>query len=90
MGKGIIGTVTLLGTVAFAIPVAMLGVQKIGAGNTTLGAAFVGFAILMVLVEEHIMTPGDIPGEIASRTADRVTKTDDSEETAVAEKTDGE
>lgn len=90
MGKGIIGTVTLLGTVAFAIPVALFGLQKLGQGDTTLGVAFVAFAILMVLVEEHIMTPGDIPAEIASRTVGKVAKTDDGEETTLPEESDGE
>jgi len=72
MGKGIIGTLGLLGTLVFAIPVAMLGVDFLASGQSTLGLAFVAVAVLMVAVEEYITTPTDIPGAIAARTVDRV------------------
>lgn len=80
MGKGIIGTVQLAVTLAFAIPVAMFGADLLLRGQTTFGAAALGIAVLMVALEEYLTTPGDIPGKAAERAAGAVVKTDDEEE----------
>jgi len=77
---GIIGTIQLAGTLVLALPVGLLGVEKLLAGQTAVGAAFVGVAALMVALEEYLTTPGDVPGSIAQKTLGKVAKTHDDEE----------
>lgn len=80
MARSIIGTVQLAVTLAFAIPVAMFGVDLLVRGQTVWGAAAFGIAVLMVGLEEYLTTPGDIPGAVAKRATGAVVKTDDEEE----------
>jgi len=77
---GIIGTIQLAGTLVLALPVGLLGVEKLLAGQTAVGAAFVGVAALMVALEEYLTTPGDVPGSVARKTLGKVAKTPDEEE----------
>lgn len=67
MARSILGTVGLALTLAFAIPVALLGLDFLVRGRTLEGAAFLGIAALMVAVEEYVTTPTDIPGMVAGR-----------------------
>ncbi|MFC6836620.1 DUF7533 family protein [Halomarina ordinaria] len=67
MARGIIGTLQLAVAVAFAAPVALLGLSFLRGGDTLLGAGFLAFAVLMILVEEYLTTPQDVPGKVAEK-----------------------
>ena len=77
--SSITGLFGLAITLAFAIPVAMLGVQFLGDGNTVVGAGFLGIAALMVLVNEYVASPGDIPGMLAGKVVGSVAKEPETE-----------
>jgi len=79
MDRGIVGTVQLAATLVFAIPVAMFGLDFLLQGRTLMGAAAVGVAVLMVVMEEYLTTPGDVPGKAAEKVVGTVAKTDDEE-----------
>jgi hypothetical protein len=73
MAKGILGTIGLALTLAFAIPVALLGLQFLALdGQPILGVAFLAIAVLMVAVEEYLTTPTDVPGMILGKTVSTV------------------
>jgi len=80
MARGIVGLVGLAATLVFALPIAYLGVDMLASGRTLLGAAFLGLAALMVAIEEHLTTPGDIPGKLAERTIGAVATEPDADE----------
>jgi hypothetical protein len=67
MARSILGTVGLALTLAFAIPVAYLGVEFLLDGKTNQGLLFLGLAVLMVGIQEYVTTPMDLPGEIAGK-----------------------
>jgi hypothetical protein len=80
MTKSIIDTVTLALTLVFAIPVGLMGGNFLLSGQTILGSVFVVIAVLMVLVEEYLTTPTDLPGMAAKRVVGTVAKTEDETE----------
>lgn len=67
MARSILGTVGLALTLAFAIPVALLGADFLLSGRTNQGLLFLGIAVLMIAIEEYVTTPTDIPGMVAGR-----------------------
>jgi hypothetical protein len=77
---GIIRTVQLVATLAFALPVGLLGVQFLLTGRTLFGIALVGVAVLMVVLEEYVTTPTDAPAEAAETVVGAVVKDEDSEQ----------
>lgn len=77
MARSILGTVGLAVTLAFAIPIGLLGVDKLVGGETVVGGAFLGLALLMVLIEEYLTTPMDLPGKVAEKTVGAVVKEPD-------------
>ncbi|UPM42560.1 DUF7533 family protein [Halocatena salina] len=77
MPKGIIDTITLAITVAFALPVGMFGVQFLLSEQLLLGSVFIGIAALMIIAEEYITTPSDLPAIAAQRVVGSITTTDD-------------
>lgn len=68
------GTIGLAGTLLFAIPVVLIGVEKLIAGETTLGAVFLGIAALMVGLQQFLTTPADLPGSLVSKVVGVVAK----------------
>jgi hypothetical protein len=73
MAKGVLGTIGLALTLAFAIPVALLGLQFLALdGQPVPGVAFLAIAVLMVAVEEYLTTPTDVPGMILGKTVSTV------------------
>lgn len=74
MGKGIIGMIGLAVTLAFALPIALFGLDRLVGGETVIGAAALGIAVLMVVLEEYLTTPSDIPGKAAEKVAETVVK----------------
>lgn len=79
MARSLIGWVGLGGTLIFALPAALLGVEFIIRGRTAGGVALVVAGALMIGFERYITTPGDLPGMVADQTVGRLTKTDDEE-----------
>ena len=79
MGRGILGLVGLAVTLAFAIPVGLLGLDMLTRGNTLLGGGFLAFAVLMVVLQEYLTTPGDVPGRVAGRLVGSVAKEPESD-----------
>lgn len=69
MPKGIIDTITFAITFAFALPVGLFGIQFLLSDQFVLGGVFVALAVLMVVVEEYITTPSDLPAIAAQRVA---------------------
>ena len=81
-GRGIVGTLKLAATLAFAIPVALMAVSFLLGGQQLLGAVFLAIAVLMVAVEEYLATP--TPTDVAGEAAESVV------ETVVEEPDDGD
>jgi hypothetical protein len=80
MARSIIGTAKLLAVLAFAIPAAVAGIDLFFKGERTIGAGLVVVAILMVAVEEYIMTPDDLPGKVAGKAVETVIKEPDEDD----------
>ncbi|WP_049971723.1 DUF7533 family protein [Haladaptatus cibarius] len=79
MKLGILDTVSLAATLVFALPIGLLGIERLIAGQTLLGGAFVAIAVLMVFLREWLTTPEDIPASAAKKVVGTVAKTDDDE-----------
>lgn len=80
MKLGILDTVSLAATLVFALPIALFGIDRIVAGQTLLGGAFVAIGVLMVLLREKLTTPSDVPASAAQKVVGKIAKTDDDEE----------
>jgi len=80
MPRGILDTVGLAATLVFAIPVGLLGVNLLVDGRYLLGGGFLGVAALMVLLQEYVTAPTDLPAKAAEKAAGTVVKTEDDEE----------
>ena len=76
---GILNTLGLLVTLAFALPVGLLGVNLLVSGRTGMGLALCGVALLMVALKQYVMTPDDVPTAAAEKAAGAVVKDDESE-----------
>lgn len=78
---GIIDTVKLAGTLVFAIPAAIAGLEfLLVRGETTTGAVLLVLAVTLVIVQQRVTLPSDVPGLVAKRIAGSVAE-DDSDET---------
>lgn len=80
MANSIIDTITLALTLVFAIPVALLGGNFLLSGQTILGSVFVVLAVLMVVIEEYLTSPADIPGMAAKKAVGVIVKTEENED----------
>jgi hypothetical protein len=76
-GRGIVGTLKLAATLAFAIPVALMAASFLLEGRQLLGAVFLAIAVLMVTVEEYLATPTDVAGEATKQVVDTVVEEPD-------------
>ncbi|MEF8756916.1 MAG: hypothetical protein V5A23_05645 [Halobacteriales archaeon] len=79
MARGIFELAGLAATLALAAPAALLGVEWLVAGRP-LGLVFLSLAALMVVVEEHLVGPQDLPGRIVERVVGRVVETPEEQE----------
>jgi len=77
MFRGILDIVGLAATLVFALPVGIAGLALLGRGDVPLGVGLVAAAFLMVLVQEYLTTPGDIPELIVSSVAGVLLPNDD-------------
>lgn len=73
---GIIGMAKFAATLAFALPVALYGLQRVLAGHD-LGWAFVGLAVLMLAAERYVTTPFDAPERAAEEATAAVVPDED-------------
>jgi hypothetical protein len=80
MAKSIIDTVTLALTLVFAIPVGLMGGNFLLSGRILLGSVFIALAVLMVVFEEYLTSPTDLPGMAAQRVVGTIAKTEDETE----------
>jgi len=81
MARSLFGLVGLGATLIFALPAAMLGLDYLLLqGRPTAGAGLIVIAILMIVVEEHITTPMDLPTMVADRTVGKLASTPDDDE----------
>jgi len=60
------------GSLVFAIPLAIYGLEQLLAGASMLGAAALIVAALMVILPQYLTTPDDLPGRAADEALDRV------------------
>lgn len=72
---GIMGTIQLAATLVFALPIGLFGVQMLLDGKAIMGAGFVTIGVLMVVLEEYLTTPTDIPSSIAEKAVGKAVKT---------------
>jgi len=86
MARGILETIGLAATLVLAIPIALFGAEHLVRGELVAGVAYVGIAVGLVLVEQYLTTPTDVPGKVAEETVGKVVKTEESD----PEKTEGE
>lgn len=70
---GVIGTIKLAATLAFALPVGLMGATFLADGRP-LGAVFLVVAVGMVVVQRVVFTPEDVPAAAAERAAGWVVK----------------
>ena len=73
-------TVGLLTVVVFAIPVALFGLEHLVRGEVVQGVAFLAIAVLMVAIEQYVVTPTDVPATLAEKTVGTVVTTDEGDE----------
>lgn len=76
---GTMEMIGLAGSLVFAIPVGVFGLNRLFAGQTVLGAGLVVVAVAMVLLPRKLTTPMDVPEEIAETTVGKIVKTPDEE-----------
>lgn len=77
MRLGILDTVGLAGTLVFAIPAALLGLEFLVSGDRPfLGGVLVVVAVLMVLLPRYVVTPSDIGAKVAGEAVERAVDVD--------------
>ncbi|PSP40000.1 hypothetical protein BRD20_03980 [Halobacteriales archaeon SW_8_65_20] len=77
MARSILSTVGLAATVALAVPLVIFGIEQLLAGERLVGSIVLAVAAAMVLVEEYLTTPTDIPGLVAEKTVGAVVEEPD-------------
>lgn len=77
MGFGFLDAVSLGATLVFALPVALMGLEKAAGGQTALAAGLLVVATLMVVLPQYLTTPQDVPEELAERVVGTVVEDPD-------------
>ncbi|MFC6736271.1 DUF7533 family protein [Halolamina salina] len=72
MRLGLLETVGVAGSLVFAIPLGIYAAERLLGGDLVVGGAFLGVAMLMVLLPKYLTTPGDLPGMAAERAVEGV------------------
>jgi len=80
MPDGILDTIGLAATLVFALPLGLAGIAFVERGDLAIGLGLIAVGIAMVLFEEYLTTPGDIPGLIVTRVTSKLVGDPDSEE----------
>lgn len=63
---GILDLLALAATLAFALPIGLFGLQLLLDGRVLPGATGVAVAVGLVVVEQYVWTPGDLPEDALS------------------------
>lgn len=71
-----LGSVTMLVVV---VPPAYAGAELLFRGNLIVGTGLLAVAFAMVVADQYITTPGDLPGLVASKVAGAVVRRPDDE-----------
>jgi len=71
MPTGIMDTISLAASLAFAVPIALFGLNRLG-DQPVLGTVFVVIAALVVILQHYLVKPQDILGRFAQRATSRV------------------
>jgi len=79
MPRGIMEMLSSVGTLLFALPVALAGVELLLRGNLLVGVGLFSVALAMIAVEQYIDTPSDLPGLAASKLVEAVLRLPDEE-----------
>ena len=69
---GMLDLVALAATLAFAIPIGLFGLQLLLEGRVLLGITGVAVAVGLVVVEQYIWTPSDVPQDALSAVVRRL------------------
>ena len=77
MARGILETIGLAATLVLAIPIALFGAEHLVRGELVAGTLYVGIAVGLVVVEQYLTTPTDVPGMVAEETVGKVVETED-------------
>jgi len=77
MARSILSTVGLAATVALAVPLVIFGIEQLLADERLVGSIVLAVAAAMVLVEEYLTTPTDIPELVAAKTVGAVVEEPD-------------
>ncbi|WP_262174791.1 DUF7533 family protein [Haloarcula laminariae] len=80
MARGILETIGLAATLMLAIPIALFGAEHLVRGELFAGVAYVGIAVGLVVIEQYLTTPTDIPGKVAEKTVGNIVETEESKE----------
>jgi hypothetical protein len=64
---GIIETLGLAGALVFALPVGLLGIERLLAGQALLGGGLLLVGVLMIVLPHRLTTPTDLPAAVAER-----------------------
>lgn len=79
MARGILETIGLAATLVLAIPIALFGAEHLVRRELVAGVGYVGIAVGLVLIEQYLTTPTDLPGMVAEKTVGAVVETDETE-----------
>jgi len=77
MALGIRQTLALAGSLIFAIPLGIYGVEEIIGGTPVAGVLYLAVAALMVWLPQYLTTPDDLPGKVADGALDRALGTEE-------------
>jgi hypothetical protein len=74
MALGILDTFGLAGSLIFALPLGIFGIDALLRGETFLGAFCVVVAVAMVALPHYLTTPTDVVGGATQRVAGKAVK----------------
>lgn len=57
----------IAGTLIFALPVGIFGVEQLATGQFGLGSSLIGIAALMIILPRYLITPKQIPVAMSKR-----------------------
>ncbi|MFC7072539.1 hypothetical protein ACFQJ7_14090 [Halovenus rubra] len=80
MARGILEMFGWVTIALVAIPPAFAGAGVLIDGNLTIGATLLGVAFAMVVADQYITTPSDLPALLASKLVGIVVRQPDEEE----------
>lgn len=74
---GILEMVGLAGTLVFALPLGIFGLDRLLAGDALIGGVALAIAVAMIVVPRVVTTPDDAVGKVAEKTVGNAVKEPD-------------